>query len=196
MGGMSDNPLKVHILSILKDSSGGLSEHELIRRLEADKAPFPDAGGDADLVLFQKHFMVMNGLYQLQDSLFEEGLYLAISPLSIHLEAAGSGDNSLPTDGPDAKLREYYLDWSQLAETTASDVDHLLTSFWEHYLAIDKRADALTTLGLEGNEEWVAVQQAYRRLAAQHHPDRGGEQAKFMAVREAYEILSRCMFKG
>ena len=189
---MCDNPLKAPILSILKEVSGELSEHELIRRLEADQVSFPEEGECSDLALFKKHFMVMNALYQLQDSLFEDGFYLAISPLSIHLEIAGDGERMLPMDGPDAKLREYYLDWSQLAETTASDVDHLLTSFWEHFLAIDKRGEALTTLGLESDEEWAAVQQAYRRLAAQHHPDRGGDQAKFIAVREAYEVLKRC----
>ena len=189
---MCNNPLKAPILSILKEVSGELSEHDLIRRLEAGEAPFPEEGEGGDLALFQKHFMVMNALYQLQDSLFEDGFYLAISPLSIRLESAGDGESTLPADGPDAKLREYYLDWSQLAETTASDVDHLLASFWEHYLAIDKRADALTALGLEGDEEWADVQQAYRRLAARHHPDRGGDQAKFIAIREAYEVLSRC----
>lgn len=189
---MYSNPLKGPILSILKDSPGELSEHQLIRRLEADQAPFPEAGEDADLALFQKHFMVMNALYQLQQSLFDEGFHLSISPLSIQLQPAGSGEASLPTQGPDAKLRDYYLDWSQLTQTTADDVDQLLNSFWQHYLAIDKKADALKRLGLEGNEDWAAVQQAYRRLAAEHHPDRGGDQAEFIAVREAYEILSHC----
>lgn len=183
--------MKAPVLSILRDSPGGLTEYELIRRLEADQASFPDAGEDAGLALFRKHFMVMNALYQLQDSLIGDGFYLAISPLSIRLEAAGDRGGRLPAHGPDARLREYYLDGSRLMQTSAADVERLLAGFWEHYLAIGKRAEAFRALGLEGDEDWAAVQQAYRRLAARHHPDRGGEPAEFIAIREAYEILSR-----
>lgn len=192
---MYNNPLKAPILSILRTAPGELSEHQLIRRLEADQAPFPEAADHADLALFQKHFMVMNALYQLQLSLFDEDIHLAISPLSIQLHPAGSGGACLPSEGPDARLRDYYLDWSQLEQTSAAEVDQLLNNFWQHYLAIDKKADALNRLGLEGNEDWTAVQLAYRRLAAEHHPDRGGDQAEFIAVREAYEILSRSFNK-
>jgi DnaJ-class molecular chaperone len=33
------------------------------------------------------------------------------------------------------------------------------------------------------------IKRAYRRLAMQHHPDRGGDQAKFQEIQQAYDVL-------
>ena len=189
---MSNNPLKPAILIILKETTAGVSEYQLIRQLEAEHALFPETGEGAELALFQKHFIVMNALYQLQQSLLEDGFYLVISPLNIQLQAINYSGETLPSEMIDTKLRDYYLDWSQLEETTADNVTELLSSFWQRYLAIDKKAEALIKLGLSENVEWDNVQRSYRRLAALHHPDRGGDQKEFIAIREAYEILSGC----
>jgi hypothetical protein len=134
----------------------------------------------------------MNALYQLQQSLLEDRFYLAISPLNIQLQTIKCSGETLPSEMMDTKLRDYYLDWSQLEETTASDITELLNSFWQRYLAIDKKAEALIKLGLDEDVEWNNVQRNYRRLAALHHPDRGGDQKEFIAIREAYEVLSGC----
>lgn len=43
-------------------------------------------------------------------------------------------------------------------------------------------------LGLQGNETGAkVVEEAYRRLRSQHHPDKGGSPALFHAVQTAYE---------
>jgi len=186
---MKDNPLKAPILKILKETTEKLSEYDLIKRLEDSSEVFKKKSDKSSIALFRKHFMVMNALYQLQDSLFKEGIYLAISALSITLEPIKAHHNTSPTDHSDAKLRAYYLDWSQLTETTEADVDALLNSFWEHYAAYDKQSHALNTLGLGNDEIWPAIRQTYRRLAAEFHPDRGGNTEQFIAIREAYEIL-------
>jgi len=34
------------------------------------------------------------------------------------------------------------------------------------------------------------IKKSYRRLASQHHPDRGGDTAKFQEIQEAYSVLS------
>ncbi|MBI4142999.1 J domain-containing protein [Candidatus Uhrbacteria bacterium] len=34
------------------------------------------------------------------------------------------------------------------------------------------------------------IKAAYRRLSRVHHPDRGGDTAKFRAITDAYEVLS------
>ena len=186
---MNDNPLKTPILEILKEATEKLSEYDLIKRLGESNKSFGEKGDKSNIILFRKHFMVMNALYQLQESLFKEGIYLAISALSIKLEPIKAHHNKSPTDCSDAKLRAYYLDWSQLTATTEADVDALLNSFWEHYAAHDKQSQALNTLGLGNNETWPVIQQTYRKLAAEFHPDRGGETEQFIAIRKAYETL-------
>lgn len=189
---MRDNSLKLPILSILKQTPAGISEHKLIRRLEAEGIPLAEGVADKNLVLFQTHFLVMNALYQLQDELLSEDLYLAITPLCIRLEPVSDSRGGLQPNAAEAKLKAYYLDWSQLEQTRCSDVEALLNDFWEHYLASDRLTEAQKTLGVSGDAGWPAICQAYRRLAARHHPDRGGDQKAFMAIREAYEILRRC----
>ena len=50
--------------------------------------------------------------------------------------------------------------------------------------------DAYTTLGVERHATDEDIKRAYRKLAATHHPDKGGDTAKFQEVQQAYETLS------
>ena len=45
-------------------------------------------------------------------------------------------------------------------------------------------------LGINENADKQAISEAYRDLARQHHPDRGGDVEKFKEATEAYSILS------
>jgi curved DNA-binding protein len=45
------------------------------------------------------------------------------------------------------------------------------------------------TLGVEKNATPDQIKQAYRRLAGQHHPDRGGDTKVFQDIQRAYSIL-------
>ncbi len=191
---MPTNPFKAAIRALIEPSpSSGLSEYDLIQGLTQQDPAFAFEGDNSSLALFRQHFLVMNALYQLQAELFEEGTYLSISPLAIRLESLqDSGQSALPTDNAEAPLREYYLDWNNLSQTTHGDVDSMLNRFWERYLALDKRLAALQTLELPADASWEAVKQAYRRLAARHHPDKGGAPARFRDIRGAYEVLMRC----
>ena len=47
-----------------------------------------------------------------------------------------------------------------------------------------------STLGVDKNSTPDQIKQAYRRLASQHHPDKGGNTAQFQEIQEAYAILS------
>jgi DnaJ-class molecular chaperone len=51
-------------------------------------------------------------------------------------------------------------------------------------------ADYYNILGVERNASPDDIKRAYRKLAAQHHPDRGGDTAKFQEVQAAYSTLS------
>jgi len=50
--------------------------------------------------------------------------------------------------------------------------------------------DYYQTLGVPRGAGQDEIKQAYRRLAAQHHPDRGGDTATFQEVQVAYATLS------
>lgn len=46
------------------------------------------------------------------------------------------------------------------------------------------------TLGVEKTATDKEIKKAYRKLAVKHHPDKGGDEAKFKEISAAYEILS------
>jgi DnaJ-class molecular chaperone len=50
--------------------------------------------------------------------------------------------------------------------------------------------DHYSTLGVAKNATPDDIKKAYRRLAAIHHPDKGGDTAEFQKVQAAYETLS------
>ena len=46
------------------------------------------------------------------------------------------------------------------------------------------------TLGVPRTATPEEIKRAYRKLASQHHPDKGGDTAKFQQIEEAYRVLS------
>lgn len=44
-------------------------------------------------------------------------------------------------------------------------------------------------LGIQPNVDLCTIKKAYRRLVLVAHPDKGGSQAHFLRIREAYEAL-------
>ena len=89
-------------------------------------------------------------------------------------------------------MRDYYTDLRNLEQTTADDVEALLGAFWVRYYANERRAEALSVLGLNDPIEQDAITRRYRELAMKHHPDRGGDQEQFQALQEAMSLLKRC----
>jgi curved DNA-binding protein CbpA len=45
-------------------------------------------------------------------------------------------------------------------------------------------------LGIEVDADYVEIKRAYRKLATQHHPDKGGDAELFKKISKAYSILS------
>lgn len=185
------NPLVLPILGILKASPVALSEHQLTALLQQPLQALDMLADGSQLALFQRHFLVNNALYQLQQSLFDDGYYLAISALSIELQALTGPADKLLVDGQqDNALRQYYLDWANFDNTSQQDVDTLLNGFWQYFTAADKQLEASQILGISVDSEWPVIQKAYRRLVADNHPDRGGKAADFVRLREAYQRLA------
>ncbi len=52
-----------------------------------------------------------------------------------------------------------------------------------------EKRDYYEILGIDKSASADEIKKAYRRLAVEHHPDRGGDEAKFKEVSEAYEVL-------
>jgi curved DNA-binding protein len=50
--------------------------------------------------------------------------------------------------------------------------------------------DHYATLGVAKTATPEEIKKAYRKLASQHHPDKGGDTAMFQKIEEAYRILS------
>ena len=50
--------------------------------------------------------------------------------------------------------------------------------------------DYYKTLGVPRDATADQIKKAFRKLARTHHPDAGGDEAKFKEINEAYEVLS------
>ena len=50
--------------------------------------------------------------------------------------------------------------------------------------------DHYTVLGLNKQASDKEIKTAFRKLAAKHHPDKGGDHQEFIKIKEAYEVLS------
>ncbi|BBB29016.1 DNA-J related domain-containing protein [Neptunomonas japonica] len=204
------SPITAIILATLRKHPQGFNEYTLIQAIES-AGLFDTLDKNTDVALFQKHFLTMNALYQLQISLWEEeALYLEISALHIHLETGCVETNqikstaqtrledstvnnineTLPEQNRNEALRSYYLDWAHYNSADESSVKQLLNSFWERFLNPEQRVTAFNTLELTDTASSPeTIKQQFRLLAAKHHPDKGGDPNNFIAIREAYEIL-------
>lgn len=188
------NPLVSPILVILKNHPNGISEFDLLKKLRDQLPEFNTLAEDVNLLLFRQHFLIMNALYQLQSSLWqEENLMLSICSTHIHLLSNTQvplSDTTTLSDSVDVKLATYYLDWSEYKTTDVKEVSYLLNRFYKGIGLRGDRALALKTLGIESDTPSKAdIKRQYRKLAQHHHPDRGGNQDIFIDLRQAYEYL-------
>lgn len=55
---------------------------------------------------------------------------------------------------------------------------------------MDTSTDYYGVLGIGESATAAQVKRAYRDMAKRHHPDRGGDEAVFIEVKKAYEVLS------
>lgn len=175
---------------ILTEYPDGISEYDLLRLLRhqgyfsfSRTRPAPPSE------LFQMHFLLFHGLYRLQqECLSEQRAILEVDPLSIRLQEYSEGDKGLTSVN---QVRAYYLDLSNLRNTSHEEVLNLLESFWRELARFDHREDALAELGLADPVTDTEIKQAYRRLAMEHHPDRGGESWRLQAINAAYAELCK-----
>ena len=190
-----DNPLSDPLATILESAQAPVSEYQLIQLLNQQGCSLSTSATDT-VALFRSHFLVYNALYQLQDRYWQQQQrLLRISALAIELQSpqtsANNNQRALSDYSNDQALRAYYLDISQLEHATDASVQALLDSFWQRYVSNDEVTEALATLALSPEATYQDVKQQYRRLAMQHHPDRGGKADQFQAINQAFGVLQR-----
>ncbi|MEY8206088.1 MAG: DNA-J related domain-containing protein [Bermanella sp.] len=147
------------------------------------------------LSLFRCHFLIFNALYRLQYSTFSHQKYhLDISSVGIRLSPCQQTD-AAPSQPLDtySPLGLFYLDLSQLSQIREQDVNKLLDQFWQHYFSPQQKTQALITLQFHQDEHpnlsFKCIKKQYRRLVMQHHPDRGGDADRLIAIQQAMQCL-------
>lgn len=180
---------------VLEAHPQGLNEHALIKALgetgviEVTPATFSDT-----MTLFRTHFLVYNALYELKDDLIRKAHWiLEISAVNIQLHPYEFGHDLLEIKDP---MRDYYLDLTALQETTEEELDDMLRNFWKKVDTEEEKQvkrglsqRALACLELNEPITFTEIKQRYRKLAMQHHPDRGGDPSKIQEINEAMAIL-------
>lgn len=182
------------LIEVLRSFPDGINEHALLKALDEKGTINLEADTFSDNVkLFRTHFLLYNALYQLRDDLWQTGKgHLEITAVRLNLLPYQPGIAALQEHD---NMRDYYLDMDMLEKTTQQDIETALNSFWKrlHQESIFSggglKAKALKTLGLQEGVSTKEIKLSYRRLAMQHHPDRGGDAEKLQVINEAMEVL-------
>ncbi len=173
-------------------------EFDIIKHLQ-DKGRLPKDVLATSLSLFRCHFLIFNALYRLQYLSHHHQRYqLSISSLNIQLSSSNAANTELPQTqhqqlDHSSTLGLFYLDLTQLNQTSQQDVNALLDTFWQQYFNPEQKTQALTTLQFKQEEQtnidFKAIKKQYRRLVMQHHPDRGGDANQLIAIQQAMQCL-------
>lgn len=177
------------LLELLERHPNGIGEYELFNQLSALNFPdYQESERRPALGLFRAHFALFHALYRLRDRLWDaQRAQLDINTLCIRLSPYYAQNSDLPSRRD--PLRDYYLDERHLHDTSANDVDQLLEKFWRRFGSRDQRAQALDVLGLNDPVDDLTIKQTWRRLAMQHHPDRGGNLRRLQDINAALNSL-------
>ncbi len=186
--------MATEILSFINQYPDGTTEYEIIKHLE-NLHLFQDLAAEDELALFQKHFIVMNSLYQLQADMWrDDNIFLDISSVRVRLIIDNQdeiADSTVKSISDNSALSGYYLDWENFKSTDQEKVLEMLNGFWQLFYNQDKISGAYQTLDLSMSEPLEIVTKQYRKLAAIHHPDKGGDRDNFIAIRQAYEVIKQ-----
>ncbi|WP_443083539.1 DNA-J related domain-containing protein [Vibrio sp. HI00D65] len=188
-----ENPLLWPIMEVLKQKPSGWKVHTLAAHLnELGFVPVLDQIPEKEL--FKKNFLIMNALYQLQETLYPDN-WLQVQAMDIELMCGRYYGSTHVIDHQDP-LREYYIDWSNY-EAEEGEVKRLLNEFWTRYkkyvggVETDMdRSRALSLFELPFDASPEEIRKQWRRLALRWHPDRDkGNTVQFQRLCEAWHVL-------
>jgi len=180
---------EIPIKAFLQSHPEGVSEYQLLKYLKTNVPHFFKDLED-ETSLFYQHFWLFHQLYTLQIKWMEranEPLFLSISALEIKLSTNNSAKNEI---GPFDAVRDFYLNRDNI-NLSPQEIQAMLSNFWQQFLALDKKSEALKILELEQETEITLplLKKKYQLLAGRHHPDKGGDPNQFMAIKKAFKQL-------
>lgn len=183
--------LLLSIEQILLQHPHGLSEYKLIKALQSDSnQKITDLSMNDPEQLFRLHFIVFHCLYLLRDRWLEnETACLEISALNISRSIySKSQQHELVQADP---LRAYYLDFNNLQNTDANQIEQLIASFWHKFVSAPELKKALKVFELGENIDFKQIKSRYKQLAMLNHPDRGGSASRLAEINQAMTVLKR-----
>ena len=193
-----EQTLLIEALDSLLSDGRAVSEFELLQLLKDPPWQlFGESSFQDNLSLFQAHFVLFHCLYRLRaDWLAENKGYLKISALNIQRYADIS---SYPEAPGEQELADYYLDWQNLINTDAREVENLLDSFWQKFGQIrywqapdeDEIVAAFAHFKLETQADWKQVKKIYLKYQSLAHPDKGGDAELAKLHQQHFDVLKR-----
>jgi len=174
------------IIDFILNSDREVDEYFLLKYIEESHADFFESLGETP-PLYKKHFFLFHQLYLLRDELLKQDQALVISGTKISI--CSRARSSLEISQTDA-LSDFYLNQDNL-NLTDEEVSRMLNRFWQKYLAIDKKAEALKMLGLDNHKQLSLkiIKKRFNELAQKHHPDKGGDEKVFIKLKDAVTSL-------
>ncbi|EOX4412377.1 DNA-J related domain-containing protein [Vibrio alginolyticus] len=188
-----ENPLLWPMLEILRKQPSNWKVHTLASSL-GEQGYISKLDDSPDKDLFKRNFLIMNALYQLQDTLYPDS-WLQVEAMDIQLMYSMEAlRHKIDIHDP---LREYYLDWRNY-EADEDEVRRLLNEFWTTYqkfiggssvASVDK-TKALSLFELNTDATPAEIRKQWRKLALRWHPDReNGDAERFRVLCEAWNVL-------
>ncbi|WP_445765819.1 DNA-J related domain-containing protein [Rheinheimera sp.] len=186
--------LQGQLLTIICTAPGSagapIEEQYLLRRLGLKLQT--DVAISEELARFQQHFVLYHLLYRLQQQLLElKQSFLSIGLAKVQLLAV----SDLPELAEQGGRRQYYMNWQNFYLMTEQLLEQHLEAFWQYVSKGGKASatlahtEALALLQLADDFSLTELKKAYRSIALQHHPDRGGSTQQFILLRQAYQQL-------
>lgn len=167
-------------------------EYALIQHLEVAGWFDGIAELPAALLIFSKHFTVRRALYCLRSVFWGGGLRVEFDLMRfrVYSQLTNASPCKAVTSGAEEMLASFYGDWGTLKEATNESVTKMMADFWISYDSYTRGGEHLAVLGLDDGASWRDIKLAFRRLAAKHHPDKGGDGQAFAEIKAAYDALA------
>lgn len=166
-----------------------VQEYQLLTQMQTEGFLAVCADDNYWVALFRKHFLLRHCLYKLNHLWAPEGRGLRLGPINIEFCADEYAQGLPCEEGSYSALADYYGDINHWRTATEETCRNFIDDFFKRFAVVNDVGLHLAALDLPKDAVWGVVQQQYRRLAQQHHPDKGGDAEQFLKITRAFEAL-------